>query len=193
MRSGRSLRPCDSRFSARADKGWNWQELDIARLQTRLSLSENGELEQQRQAERLKDLQKSIDLLSARLEEANRKLAFQETDRAEERKRLNERVRVVGDKERVAQQQLEILEETLNLHRKRVSKQYKKIDRLTEQLADAKAQEESLCEEIRNLKVTLREEHDRSEKLHQELVREVMFRPCSTDLINSYTLFSHNL
>lgn len=136
-------------------------------------MSENSEREQQRQAERLKDLQGCIDSLGVRLEEANRKLAFQESDRAEERKRLNERTRLVGDKERVARQQLEILEETLNLHRKRVSKQYKKIDRLQAQLSDAKAQEEALGVEIRELKAVLREEHGRSEKLQQELAREV--------------------
>jgi hypothetical protein len=78
----------------------------------------------------MKDLQESIDALVAQLEEANRKLAFQEKDRADERAKLVERARVAGDKERVAHQQVEILEETLHLHRKRVSKQYKKIDGL---------------------------------------------------------------
>ena len=106
------------------------QELDIARLHAMLSLSEGNAAERQRQAGRVKDLQESLDALMAQLEEANRKLAFQEKGAADERKKLVERARVAGDKERVAHQQVEILEETLHLHRKRVSKQYKKIDGL---------------------------------------------------------------
>lgn len=70
------------------------------------------------------------------------------------------------------EQQMEILEETLHLHRKRVTKQYKKIDMLQKELADTKQNYQSCLEHTQEVKVALQAERLKTEQQAAALARE---------------------
>jgi hypothetical protein len=83
------------------------------------------------------------------------------------------------------EQQMEILEETLRLHRKRITKQYKKIDVLQKELTGAKEKYTSCLEGIRELQAALRAEHVQTEKLSAALSCE---KVAYSDLQRRYVL-----
>jgi hypothetical protein len=72
----------------------------------------------------------------------------------------------------IPEQQMEILEETLHLHRKRVTKQSKKIDKLQKELADTKQNYQSCLEHTQEVKVVLQAERLKTEQQATALARE---------------------